>query len=61
MKPIVVQQFVPMTDAMLFGEAELPGPLVPYRFGVLCHHALERAELLRDAAFSDEVRTYRPV
>lgn len=35
-----MRQFVPMTDDMLFNAAQLPGPLVPYRIGVQCWHAL---------------------
>ena len=35
-----MRQFVPMTDEMLSQLASLPGPLVPYRCGVPCRHAL---------------------
>jgi hypothetical protein len=35
-----MRQFIPMTDELLFGAASLPGPLVPYRTGVQCWHAL---------------------
>ena len=33
-------QFVPMTDDMLEAPERLPGPLVPYRCGFVCWHAL---------------------
>jgi len=33
-------QFVPMTDDMLEAPERLPGPLVPYRYGFACWHAL---------------------
>lgn len=60
-----MKQFVPMSDAMLFGDVEPPGALlVPYQFGVPCHHALGRADALlreRELASSDEVRTRLPV
>jgi hypothetical protein len=35
-----MRQFIPMTDELLFGATSLPGPLVPYRTGVQCWHAL---------------------
>lgn len=35
-----MRQFVPLTDDMLFAGGGLPGPLVPYRAGVACWHAL---------------------
>ena len=35
-----MRQFVPMTDEMLFAAGGLPGPLVPYRAGLPCWHAL---------------------
>jgi len=33
-------QFVPMTDDMFETPDRLPGPLVPYRCGFVCWHAL---------------------
>ena len=39
-------QFVPMTDDMLEAPERLPGPLVPYRCGFVCWHALGEARLL---------------
>lgn len=63
MEQTAMKQFVPMSDAVLFGEAELPGPLVPYQLGIPCHHALERAETSsreHEAGTSDEARKYRP-
>ena len=33
-------QFVPLSDDMLYGAGGPPGPLVPYRLGVACWHAL---------------------
>ena len=35
-----MRQFVPLTDEMLYQMSGLPGPLVPYRAGLECWHAL---------------------
>jgi hypothetical protein len=35
-----MRQFVPLTDEMLYQMGGLPGPLVPYRAGLACWHAL---------------------
>ncbi len=35
-----MRQFVPLTDEMLYQMGGLPGPLVPYRAGLECWHAL---------------------
>ena len=37
-------QFVPMTDDMLEMPERLPGPLIPYRCGFVCWHALGESE-----------------
>lgn len=31
-----MKQFVPITDDVLYRHEQLPGPLVPYRFGLEC-------------------------
>ncbi len=35
-----MRQFVPLTDDMLYQMGGLTGPLVPYRAGLACWHAL---------------------
>ena len=35
-----MKQFVPITDDMLFDAGNFVGPLVPYRFGVMCARQL---------------------
>ncbi len=63
-----MRQFVPMCDELLFGSEALPGPLVPYRSDLPCHHALQEAdtdrrsiaENLAESAVSDGWRANRP-
>lgn len=33
-----MQQFVPLTDELLYATGDLPGRLVPYRVGMSCGH-----------------------
>lgn len=39
-----MKQFVPITDDMLFDAGNFVGPLVPYRFGVVCARQLRDSE-----------------
>ncbi len=39
-----MKQFVPITDDMLFDAGNFVGPLVPYRFGVMCARQLRESE-----------------
>ena len=39
-----MKQFVPITDDMLFDAGNFVGPLVPYRFGVICARQLFESE-----------------
>jgi hypothetical protein len=39
-----MKQFVPITDDMLFDAGNFVGPLVPYRFGVMCARQLRDSE-----------------
>jgi hypothetical protein len=42
-----MRQFVPMTDELLYETGGLSGPLVPYRCGVPCWHALQPEHVAR--------------
>ncbi len=39
-----MKQFVPITDETLFDAGNFVGPLVPYRFGVVCARQLRESE-----------------
>lgn len=58
-----MRQFVPLTDEMLYQMGGLPGPLVPYRAGLACAHALvdEAAKTrARTEVAADEPKAARP-